>query len=139
LQSGAYFQLVSNYPIGPLVSNDPQEYVQVYRCNGTAGQRFRMDRDGRLYSKLKSGLCVEMDSKYGIFVHSACIDQWEMFYDDMNPNYGPWIRNIGAGMCIGINEEFLLATTPGPDPISIPVKIDGCGGFNTPGSFDKVY
>lgn len=77
--------------------------LQLYRCNGTDAQKFRFDSSGRLRSKINPSYCVEMDPRYGVFLHNACIDSWALTSTDHS---GVFIKNTKDAQCIAVKGEW---------------------------------
>ena len=95
----------------------------LYECNGTAAQKFSFDSDGRIHSQINYNLCVEMDPAYGVFVYSACFDEWVI--NDYSSSY-MFIRNIGDDMCIASKTFDSFSMTNGT-----PVFREECEYYNS--------
>lgn len=105
--------------------------MQMSECSDGDAQRFRFDGDGRLRTKLSSDACVEMDPRYGVFIHSACIDEWEI---DTSSPYGPFVKNVGDGKCIAVDWSSFGQPSDGD-----PVIGETCGDFNSNAGFEVVH
>eukprot|EP00586_Coscinodiscus_wailesii_P014508 CAMPEP_0172520320 /NCGR_PEP_ID=MMETSP1066-20121228/291933_1 /TAXON_ID=671091 /ORGANISM="Coscinodiscus wailesii, Strain CCMP2513" /LENGTH=261 /DNA_ID=CAMNT_0013303055 /DNA_START=200 /DNA_END=985 /DNA_ORIENTATION=- len=105
--------------------------LQLNKCNGTSGQKFRFDSRGKLYSQLSSSVCVEMDPRFGIFMHSACFDTWELIPNDQVGLVN--IKNVEDAQCIASEKGW------GPIANGSPTKRYSCNGAFSPESEWKLY
>lgn len=102
--------------------------LQLHSCNGSDAQKFRFDGEGRLYSKLHPIFCVEMDPDYGVFLHSACYDHWEIIA--VYNSYEVKVKNIEDNMCLSAD----WASNSGGPQNGTPIKRGTCGSAYAPNS-----